>query len=118
MPMRRTAHADRLTQRIHIVQPDHVGDGAGAGVIADDDHHDQGIEKLDGEAGPQMLKAPRIVALIHGLDDHGLVEGEPPSLTTFSATIMMAILRVLAEGTTTRPRRSAVTSVRRSLRYQ
>ena len=41
-----------------------------------------------------------------------------PSLTALSVAIMIAILRVLAEGTTTSPLRSAVWPVCRFFRYQ
>ena len=49
--MHGAAHADRLTQRVHLIQPDYIGDSAGAGVIADDDHHHQGIEQLNLKPG-------------------------------------------------------------------
>ena len=45
--MHGAAHADGLTQGVHLIQSDHIGDGAGAGIIADDDHHHQGVEQLN-----------------------------------------------------------------------
>ena len=69
-------HADRLREGIDPVQPNQVGDGAGAGVVANDDHHHHRVAKCNREPWQQVLEAARHVVLVLLLNRHRLVEGE------------------------------------------
>src|SRR5438094_2185027 len=70
------AHADRLAEALDLAEADEVDHGARARVVADDDHHDEGVAEGDPEAGGQVLEGAGVVVLVLGVDGHLLVEGE------------------------------------------
>ena len=76
MTVRRARHADGLAERVDAIQPDHLRDGAGAGVVADDNHHHERVLELDREAGLEVLEAAAGCLLVLRRDRHGLIERE------------------------------------------
>lgn len=76
VPVYGGAQAEMAAIAIDLVQSDHVRDRAGAGIVADDDHHHQGVAKANRETGQKVLEAAGGVVLVALLHGHGLLKLE------------------------------------------